>query len=436
MKIPEFKPSRNFLGEYDLPCLVAEIKNSEVGLALECVAKYQTDPPLKIYLRGRDQESISPWQRQKLELLFEKDGLTAALAEGLKGSGYGEDVSEEDRPFFEAHGYSPYFHVLELVIDDIKQKVLFLVDDEFHVLHEHLGTIYLKRGRWHFEEYDYYLRYANAFEKQRINNKAIEIAEREKLWDTMFPPPEANTPVEKDCSFIYGRWEVDKNETSKLSEQFKWDVTVLEDDTYAITAGTLKHTSALGRPPSAPIIGLERQGNWVTVTVNTSAPKAVKVEPKTFRFWWTGNNLVGEWGMVFRKVDPWEKRFPMRKPEERAVSDLKWLAGDWWFSERKTAEVFSQLGKSKVDLELAKQERASAPCGFQFVEGKRNLIIAGEPRSDASIVSCERCANHFFLNLLWADKPSIVEYVWCDGLILVERSGVAYERAAGSKPNK
>jgi hypothetical protein len=74
MKIPEFKPCGDFLGDIKLPCLVAVVKNSELPrVGDRHIAEFLTDPLCQVYLRGADSTTISKWQKQILDTLFEQD---------------------------------------------------------------------------------------------------------------------------------------------------------------------------------------------------------------------------------------------------------------------------------------------------------------------------------------------------------------------------
>jgi hypothetical protein len=111
MKIPVFKSSKRFLQEFDLPCLVAKLKNSKLtGVAARHIAESKDDPTCVIYLRGEDPKKISSWQREILEQLFLKAGLAAAIEEAL--SEYGKDpnayCSKEERREIKKYGFAPF----------------------------------------------------------------------------------------------------------------------------------------------------------------------------------------------------------------------------------------------------------------------------------------------------------------------------------------
>src|SRR5882762_8866028 len=85
MQIPKFKPSKRFLSDIKLPCLTATIKYSKLpGVAHRHVAEFEDDGDCAIYLRGKDSETVSPWQQKVLDQLFTNEGLAAAVTEGMK----------------------------------------------------------------------------------------------------------------------------------------------------------------------------------------------------------------------------------------------------------------------------------------------------------------------------------------------------------------
>jgi hypothetical protein len=173
MEIPPFMPSQEFLGEITLPCLRAEIKNSQVpGIASRHIEQYKEDPICRIYLRAKNPLEKSPWQQKMLQQLFEQEGLAAAVAEGMKeyeagciGDPY-DDFDEDEREQIAEQGFAPFLFVEYIVIDDEEQKVLIGADNPASTLHEHGITIYLSDGHWHFADADHSIRYQNALKKR------------------------------------------------------------------------------------------------------------------------------------------------------------------------------------------------------------------------------------------------------------------------------
>src|SRR5581483_8166280 len=154
------------------------------------------DPGFTVYLRGKDSEKLSPWTQTRLKQLFEEDGLTAAVVEGIKQMPEGSfDFMDEDRRRdIKANGFHPYVYLTDVVIDEVRRKVLILIDDTF-LFSEHGGVIYLKAGRWHLGDSEDYLTYTAAFDKHWIKEEIdSSIEQLEQEWDALFPPPAGNLP--------------------------------------------------------------------------------------------------------------------------------------------------------------------------------------------------------------------------------------------------
>ena len=255
--MPQFNPSNRFLGEYEVPCLVAEMKNSDVP---EVATKYVTDPgdelAFKVHLRVKQTEALSPWMQLKLEELFARDGLTTAITEGLKkldADGY-DFLLEDEREDVKAHGYHPYVYIQEIVLDEVKEKVLILLGDN-SVLNEHGMTIHSKAGRWRFDDADPFIRYVSGFEKYLPKPKPDL-----QKWDEMFPKITKGR-FENDCSMIFGRWVCDQLETDKLRKELGWEQ--IEVTRWLATISETQ-IEGLFRFP-LEVKGMKRRGNWITV---------------------------------------------------------------------------------------------------------------------------------------------------------------------------
>jgi hypothetical protein len=303
MKIPAFKPSRRFLGEYNMPCLVAEAGNSQLSRGIATQYPKSKEPKFLIYLRSKSPETITPWQKKVLKQLFEKDGLSAAVAEGIKRLGdavYDAGLSEKETLFVQKHGFLPYVRVTTVVIDDIKRKILIKLDDRVNVFAEHGAVIYQKGQGWGFAELDHFIRYEGAFEK--FSFEAIEAERKRQLWqkkfDAIFPPPNDKVPVEKDCSLIVGRWEPDNGETEKLSK--KLGAHFFPRSQNYVFSESYVESSPLD---SGRILEMRRQGNWITVKRRTEIPGAAGVfQNLQAKFWCDGKQLVTASGEVYRQT--------------------------------------------------------------------------------------------------------------------------------------
>jgi hypothetical protein len=223
MKIPEFKPSTRFVDGIKLPCLVAQIKNSELpGIATEYRAQTRSNPYCDIYLRGKDPTKISAWQRQALEQLFKKNGLTAAVIEGMRqfekigGESVYAEFDEAQRERVKKLGFAPYLRIDDVVIDEIKQVVFISADSEVNLLHEHGITIHWRKGRWRFDDGEPFDDYTGTFEEPEEKKQQTKWQAR---WEAVFPLPKKNAPFETDISDLFGTWRYDADETARVRKE-------------------------------------------------------------------------------------------------------------------------------------------------------------------------------------------------------------------------
>jgi hypothetical protein len=274
-----------FLGEYEIPCLVAEMKNSDVPeVATNYVADPGEDLAFTVYLRVKKTETMSPWMQQKLEELFERDGLTKAIAEGLKkldADGY-DFLLEQERDFVKTHGYHPYVYIKEIVLDEIKEKVLISLGDD-SVLNEHGITIHLKAGRWRFADDDPFSRYLSGFEKYLFKPDI-------QKWNEMFPM-EAGDDFDKDCSIIFGRWVCDQFETDQLREELGWPKTKINPKReYVINEAQV---AVVWDSIDFKVTSFKRNGKWITAEGAFWLP-GYKFPPSEMNFWCDGRRLMDE----------------------------------------------------------------------------------------------------------------------------------------------
>src|SRR3954468_4683249 len=95
MEIPRFKPSKKFVDDIEVPCLVAKGKNSQLpGVAVAYRAEFKKDPEFTVFVRGG--EKMTEWQQQVLDRLFTHDGLSRAIEAGLTSYQASPAFSEED----------------------------------------------------------------------------------------------------------------------------------------------------------------------------------------------------------------------------------------------------------------------------------------------------------------------------------------------------
>lgn len=224
MNIPDFKPCENFLGETGLPCLLAKVKNSEFpGIGARYISRWKDDPVCKIYLRSKTPDKITPWQQEMLEKLFTQDGIRDAVTEAMKeceqklGEQLQFAVAKEEQSRVKKTGLLPHVVLHCILLDESRKRVLMQADAPMGILNEHGITIYLKDGRWRYEDggcFEYYE------EKYRA---AADDATRKKTmarWESMFPLPPEDAPLESDLTPILGEWSYNLAETVKVLKQY------------------------------------------------------------------------------------------------------------------------------------------------------------------------------------------------------------------------
>jgi hypothetical protein len=309
-----FKPSTCFLGDYNVPCLVAELKNSDVlGLAKTYIKKTGKDPVFAVYLRVKDSKKPSTWMQKKLNQLFEQDGLTAAVVEGFKELPEDSfDYMDEDKQRdIKAHGYQSYVYVELVVIDEVSRKVLIEISDTFHFI-EHGCCIYHKAGRWHLGDSAEYIAYASAFDKQRIGKEIDSSSQHEfeQKWDSRFPPPKKST-IEADASVIFGVWQLDKAATLKLHQEFnaspeEIDAVMVQKVGLYFSPDSWENLSSAGYSTDIwPIVSYERRESWVMVTMRMGTDDSTQ----TSSYWCDGKQLVKKWSkyVYVRATDGFRK---------------------------------------------------------------------------------------------------------------------------------
>jgi len=213
MELPEFKPSKRFLHDTTLPCLVAKVKNSKLpGVAAQHITQFKDDPTCKIVFRGHDPTKISSWQREMLEQLLQKNGLGNAVEEAMKeyetspewGGDFCANLENEMRQKVKEQGMAAFITIYVIVIDEIERKVLISAGTTYDGnLDEHGITIYSSEGRWRFDNADYFIHYESDIHEAQESKKAEKW---HKKWAAVFPLPEPATPVEANGSILYGVW--------------------------------------------------------------------------------------------------------------------------------------------------------------------------------------------------------------------------------------
>jgi hypothetical protein len=239
---------------------------------------------------------MSAWMKQKLEELFERDGLSRAIVEGLKeldADGY-DFLLEHERDFVKTHGYHPYVYIKEIVLDEIKEKVLISLGDD-SVLNEHGITIHLKADRWRFADGDPYSRYRSGFEKYLPKPDL-------QRWNEMFPKVKGGR-FEKDCSMIFGRWVCDQRETDQLRKELGWDAIEINPERELV----ISETQIEGWRFPLEVTSFKRRGNWITFDTAFWLPGGEKIPNYNgsrgkMLFWCDGRRLM-DGGASYRRPD-------------------------------------------------------------------------------------------------------------------------------------
>jgi hypothetical protein len=300
MRIPEFKASRRFVNNTKVPCLVAKIRNSEIGgIGNRYIAENRKDPLCSVYLRSKATQKISPWQQKLLDKLFREKGLAKAVAEGMRefekkgGSGIYDEFDDNERQQVRKVGFVPYVFIDCIVIDDIEEKVLIGADSSVGILHEHGITIYLDKGKWRFKEGDHLNNYAG---KLAAPQEAQDASRWEKQWETVFPASEASSEPATDPSLIHGVWRFSRAETMKALQQWRLPKNEISAELtpIALAAGWYFSKGAIERLYEGEaslrcnILRCERNGNLFKLRVKTQPEQ-------DWQFWCDGKRLVGLW---------------------------------------------------------------------------------------------------------------------------------------------
>ena len=300
MKIPEFKPAKRFLVDYAVPCLVGKVKNSELrGIASRHISQFKKDPTCTIYLRGADSKKVSAWQQEILAQLFEREGLAAAVAEGIKeleaqrGTDCYSGYTEEERQSIKEHGYLPSLWIDLMVIDEVEQRVMLRPNDIAGPLHEHGATVFLREGRWRYED--------NHLDDYEGNiDEMVQAQEDQKLqkkYQRVLPSSEPGAPADLDATGIFGQWRFDQAETVKLLKQLRApqreiveamaSASYLLDGGYRFSPTKWEYLRGGEMRMEFEVIRYQRKGNWFTVRGKSS-----KWGNPTEKYWCDGKLLV------------------------------------------------------------------------------------------------------------------------------------------------
>jgi hypothetical protein len=326
MKIPVFKPSKRFLQEFDLPCLVAKLKNSRLpGVAARHITESKDDPTCTIYLRGKGPKKISRWQRGILEQLFLKEGLAPAIEDALNE--YGRDLndysSEQELKEIKKYGFAPFIWISVMVVDEIKKEVIFSGGSNRSVhIPEHGLSVYLRKGRWRWDDADYFIGYQQSFRRPLSKEELIE--EQSKLIGTMAEEfgsimealngpakkfekhfPASGELVKTDAKFLYGDWVFDPRETAVVlkkygdtKDQIESQVEGRMNDVVRFAPNSMQTIRDGDIVAEDALVGCECRGKRVTILLKVVGCESVIKD----EYWYDGKFLVAQAGFVFRRM--------------------------------------------------------------------------------------------------------------------------------------
>ena len=274
MSIPKFKPAKHYLGEYNILCRLAKVKNSQLpGIATRAIVRSKEDPVCQIYLHGKGGKDFSAWEKGILEQLFDGQSLAALVDSAMKGyakdpSGY-TSAKPAEREEIQKIGIAPFMTIYRIVIDDSRKEVILSARTELDLhLIEHGISIYLEKGKWHFSDAEYYINYVA--ELGPTLEEAEEAEEEKRQWSALFPRVKSGTPIETDPAILYGRWELDKVKTKEafLALGCSTIIGVIElwsDQVMEFTPKVYTYYNSGQVGAVYEFLGCERKGNRITV---------------------------------------------------------------------------------------------------------------------------------------------------------------------------
>jgi hypothetical protein len=303
MKIPEFKPKRVFLEDIDLPCFFAKVKNSELPkVAARHIAKYKKDPSCEIWVRSSNHKELTGWPKEMLEQLLEKEGLPAALEEGMRDyetnkawPGYFKE-DEDNYNAIKEHGIVPLMTVDQIIVDEIRRTIILGCHTEWDIhLDEHGIALFWKDGVWRFELGDYLSDYA----------EEVDDEGRESRWEAVRPPCETTPDTVTDTSFIIGTWVLDADESLAFLKRMKASARTIKETLencagrrYEFAPPTFIQRGGNGQRSESVCIGFERRGERITMKY-----KRPSMERNWQKEMYYCNGLLMELdGLAFRKV--------------------------------------------------------------------------------------------------------------------------------------
>lgn len=273
MKTLVFTSQKNFVQKLRVRCLSAALPNSAVSrLAEKRRQRLGDDPEFTVYLRGGRKKNPPEWQRHILSGLFDREGLSKAIEEGMQNyyttcDGALSALNETVRQGFEGRSFLPHL-ILESVVIDVERQNAFLVLDnalDAHLM-EHGLVIALKDGTWMYDPGGY-----NAYLAE------IEELAGEDGADSNDAKLKSRSKVEPvDATFMFGMWyydaESDAEYLKKLGntdEEVRMAVDFWRRRAFELSQelSLFWHSYAPSRKPDQDkILGFGKRGNVYLVT--------------------------------------------------------------------------------------------------------------------------------------------------------------------------
>lgn len=464
MSIPKFKPAKHYLGEYNIPCRLAKVKNSKLsGIATRAIVKSKEDPICEIYLHGKGAKNFSAWEKGILEQIFDGRSLAALVDSAMKGyakdpSGY-TSAKPAEQEEIQKIGIAPFMTIYQIAIDDKRKEAILSARTLLDLnLIEHGINIYLKKGKWHFSDAQYYIRYADKLGPTIEEEEEEEDdgpTPKEKLFSKLFPPAKKGTPVEKGCTALQGKWKCDQARTREILRAVGTSKTETDDamahsgeDGMEITPKTVAYYKWGIKPVwTTKVVDCERRGNWITM--HTLIHEKI---PLKEMYWLDDRGVIDRFRKAFKRVGPGEtmkpavkeydgpmpenrisKLFPPAKRGTPVEKDSPALHGKWRFDSAGTRKIHAAAGVSTEETDLTityGEEEAMEFTAKTLTCYKKGIETRGIRAVNAGeILGCQRHGNWIAVRLLIDSRLVMTLTFWLDDDgSLVNVSGSVFRR--------
>ena len=435
------------------------MKNSQLpGIATRAIVRSKEDPVCGIYLHGKGAKEFSAWEKGILEQIFDGRSLAALVDSAMKGyakdpGGYTSAKPAEQEEIRKI-GIAPFMTIYQIAIDDKRKEAILCARTELDGnLIEHGINIYLKKGKWHFSDAEYYINYADKLGPtlEEEEEESEEPTPDEKRFDKLFPPPKRGVPVEKDTKVLHGRWIYDRAKTRKLYlklgrplKQLDSDMVMPPGSILEFTSNSANYTRKGGGLPlwEHSILGCERAGDCVTQRYQSKYGNQW-----TDFYWLYGKDLVSRLGRVFRQARGSEKSQSLVKeydgpmpenyisklfpPAKRGMSfeaNSPALHGKWRFDTAGTRKIQAAAGVSTEETDI--YVKYSEKTTMEFSAKTFTVCDNGKPPGRITeVTGCQRRGNWMTVRHLIGSRVLMTSTYWLDDDgSLVDVSGKVFQR--------